>query len=151
MTSRVEDPVAGSPSISRVKSVTSSARSRAGCTDIRFSSDMMRSAARSAAGSGITIDYDIKSSNERPRPTTTSLERQFSERRKCAGSQIAARAVGVLLSGDEIARSCAALASDLLLAIADLQTAFCHSTRNFLSLQSSARRSHTGDDHGGDP
>jgi hypothetical protein len=44
------------------------------------------------------------------------LDSHFTDPR-AGGSQMAARAVGELMSGDEIARSCAALASDLVKAI----------------------------------
>jgi hypothetical protein len=44
------------------------------------------------------------------------LDSHFTDPR-AGGSQMAARAVGALMSGDEIARSCAVLATDLVKAV----------------------------------
>ena len=49
---------------------------------------------------------------------TVLLKGHFADAR-AAGSQMAARAVGALMSSDEVAESCATLTLDLLRAISD--------------------------------
>jgi hypothetical protein len=55
-------------------------------------------------------------SRETTREAVAVLEAHFTDPRG-AGPQMAARAVGALMSGDEVARSCAVLASELVQAV----------------------------------